>query len=115
MRRSFTIDLDRPYEVEVFWSDWTGLETYSVDGRVLLRVRSFAPSGTRRFSFGTGLAHTAEIRFVSFPFVSAQVYVDGEPCVDELVPGLHLFSRLLMFLAVLALLAAIYLALWAYA
>ncbi len=101
---SFAIDT---YEISVQWSGWTGAELYSVNGRERLRIRSFAPWGTRRFTIGNDDQRTIEIRFKYIPFWSTRVFLDGELVVEELFPGLRLLFRVLTTVVLLELVVAL--------
>jgi len=50
--------------VEVFWSYWTGLEVYTVDGIEVLRTKNYQVRGTREFDAGP---HHVVIKVDFFP------------------------------------------------
>lgn len=56
------------YEVQMIHSPF-GLEKYLVDGQEVLKLRSFAIRGSRRFSVGEDdhRKHEVEIKFDMFP------------------------------------------------
>ena len=77
--------------VTVYLSNWSGLETYSVDGKEALRVRSFAFSGTREIPLPDGRTLRFEVR--NFPVINARLVLDGNVVVENLFPHLRAISR----------------------
>ena len=124
MKTSFKVGANS--EVEVYWSQF-GLEIYSVNGKEVLRRRSFSIRGSRSFVVTDGgRTHNVEIKIDFAPtpgsWISpgnwvAQAYVDGELAVADLTPKLRQGVRtadkifhwiFVVSLIVLALLGAIY-------
>jgi hypothetical protein len=81
----------------IYFSNWSGLETYSLEGREVLRVRSLALTGERRIPLGDGRVAEVEVRF--FPRWSARLLVDGRIVVTNLFPHL-LFWQIAMVASV---------------
>ena len=93
MKASFRI-ADK-YEVRCQWSIG-GLESYSVDGKEVLRMRSLGLRGRRKFKVGEGRdEHEVEIEMDVVPRAKswifpgdliAKAYVDGVLVVEDLTP-----------------------------
>ena len=91
MKTSFKIGPD--CEVQIYWSQF-GLEVYSVNGKEVLRTRSYSIRGSRKFVAIDGeRTHDVEIKLDFAPtrksWISsgdwiAQAYVDGELAVPDL-------------------------------
>jgi hypothetical protein len=82
---SFTFGDTVVHTVTLVMSLNTGLEVYLVDGQEVLRRRSFALWGSRRFSIEGPEPHQVEIRVKCFP-LSSQARVDGELIINDLFP-----------------------------
>lgn len=96
MKTSFNIGTD--YVIDVCWSIF-GHETYSVNGKEVLKKWSLSPRGSRKFVIGEGEAkHDVEIKIDFAPnfksWISpgdwiASAYVDGELVVDDLTTSMR--------------------------
>ncbi len=87
-------------------ADWSafGLEIYSVNGKEVLRKRSFSIRALSKFVVGEGEEkHDVEIKMDLFPTLKswifpghwvAQAYVDGELVVGDLTPQVRRTVRL---------------------
>ena len=97
------------YEVEIKWSQ-LGLEIYLVNGKEVLRKRSFSMRGTRKFTAGEGEdKHDIEIKVDMIPTLKslvsskdwiAQAYVDGELVVSDLIPQFRKIDKILNWIIV---------------
>jgi hypothetical protein len=76
-----------PHVVEIYFSRWTGLEIYRIDGVERLRDRNFAFSSVRRFEIEDNGPHVLEIATKAFPWPSGEVFLDGRPIIADLFPG----------------------------
>ena len=124
MKASFRV-ADK-YEVQCYLSLF-GLEKYSVEEKEVLRMRSFALRGSRKFKVGEGEdEHEVEINVDTVPRAKswiflgdwiAKAYVDGILLVEDLTPNLRSKVRfvdrilnycLIIVLGVLAILGLLY-------
>ncbi len=93
------------HRVEIYFSRWTGLEVFTIDGAVRLRERNFAFSSVRRFEIEGATTHVLEIATKAFPWPSGHVSLDGRPIIDDLFPserrvGMTLCAVLLVLVAI---------------
>ncbi len=82
LRATFPIDNRHRVTVTLCW--WSGLQIYRVNGREVLRKRSFRPND--RIAFDAA-GHRVEIELNTFP-PRTRALVDGEPVADPLFPQL---------------------------
>lgn len=87
---AFEVGEKEKHEIRITWSIWSGEEIYEVDNEEVKRIRSFDVSGVRELEVGDEEKHLVEVRFRSFPFNVAQVYVDGRRRIRNLFPRLSL-------------------------
>ena len=98
---SFTVGPERRF-VQIYWSYWSGLEVYTVDGSVVLRTKNYQVRGVREFNVGR---HKVIIKLDFLPswkiFLRpwewiAEATIDGEPVVEDVTAELRARFRPLM-------------------
>ena len=102
------------HEVSIKMFNWTGLESYSVDGQERLRIRNFGISGARRFTIAPDSAQQIEIRYRIFPIWSAQAFLNGVLVVEELFPRLRMLFRTLSIVLAIELVVSLWLTYYVY-
>src|SRR5438132_12460931 len=70
---AFTVHTPEPHEVEIFFSRWTGLEIYRIDGVERLRLRSFAFWNVQRLEIEGATPGVLEIATRALPWPSGHV------------------------------------------
>lgn len=97
--------------VEVFWSYWSGLEVYTVDGVEVLRTKNYQVRGTREFDAGP---HHVVIKLDAWPSWRivlrpwewiAEAYVNDELVAEDISPELRRKTRSWMISSRYAILA----------
>jgi hypothetical protein len=86
---TFTVGTREVHEITMSASLWSGRETYSVDGQVVLSTKK--PWGRRRFRVGKEETHEVEV--VVTPTAAVRVFVDGELRHDNPLRELTKSSR----------------------
>jgi len=98
---SFTVGPEQRL-VEVFWSYWSGLEVYAVDGIEVLRTKNYQVRGVREFNVGQ---HKVVIKVDIWPSWRillrpwqwiAEAYIDDELVVEDVTAEFREKVRSLM-------------------
>lgn len=97
MEINFEIGRHIKHKISIFYSIF-GLEIYKVDGKEILKKRSFAVRGNRKFTISDNDGnYEIEIKYDMLPKVKswlfpenwiAQVYVNGTLFISDLAPSL---------------------------
>jgi len=97
MEINFEIGRNIKHKISIFCSIF-GLEIYKVDGKEILKTRSFAVRGNQKFTISDNEnKYEIEIKYDMLPKAKswlfpenwiAQVYVNGELLVSDLTPAL---------------------------
>src|SRR5437763_3519161 len=87
VRATFTAQTPEPHVVEIYFSRWTGLEVYRIDGVERLRRRSFALSDVQRFEIEGATPHVLEIATTAFPWPAGHASLHGRRIIDDLFPS----------------------------
>jgi hypothetical protein len=113
---SFTVQGTAPHVVEIYFSRWSGLEIYRVDGIERLRRRYFGTSGVVQIEIedaadaGDAGKHVLEIVIRSLPWWRGYASFDGQVVVADLFPAerrIGLATYVALFLLVLVALLVI--------
>jgi hypothetical protein len=86
--------------LRIWFAHWSGLETYHVDGQEVLRLRSFALSGTRMLLLPDGRTVVLDVRYL--PLVTTSLVIDGQRVVADVFPHLRWWGQIIPLIVVAA-------------